>query len=479
MSRLLPCLGLWCAVTLRAADPAPISTAQADLAGEVTQTSVILQSRLTASPSFVRGDLPGAEGVARFEIATKSDFRTASPSIWLHARPENDYIVKTRITQLRPDTLYYYRLVYGSETNATRPGPTAQFKTLPAETSAGEINFVVGQSMNYSFFHYGSDGRGRNAYAGADKGEGYPALEQITYLKPDFMVFAGNAVYYDFPVETRVRSQPLMRQRWHEQFAQPRLIKLLGQIPAYWLMNDHDFRFDDADNSGDRAPSAALGHATYREQLPVIDPGITNAPAYRTHRVNRLLQLWLLDSREARSSNSIPDGPGKSLWGMEQREWLKHGLATSDAAFKIVISPTPLIDPDDTRKSDNHTNPLGFKQEGEDFFAWLRQRNLATNQVYFVAGDRHWQYHTVGATGYEEFGCGHLVNANARPVKHPPEGPAAGGPTRYYVQKREGGGYLHVNVKPQGAKRTPTARFTFYDDAGVELYATERSAEPK
>ena len=39
------------------------------MAGEVTETSVILQSRLTRSTELVDGDLPGSPGVARFELS--------------------------------------------------------------------------------------------------------------------------------------------------------------------------------------------------------------------------------------------------------------------------------------------------------------------------------------------------------------------------------------------------------------------------
>jgi hypothetical protein len=46
-----------------------ITNGQGEMAGEVTTTSVILQSRLTTGNVLTEGDLPGAEGTARFEVA--------------------------------------------------------------------------------------------------------------------------------------------------------------------------------------------------------------------------------------------------------------------------------------------------------------------------------------------------------------------------------------------------------------------------
>ncbi|MFN7342612.1 MAG: alkaline phosphatase D family protein, partial [bacterium] len=112
-------------------------------------------------------------------------------------------------------------------------------------------------------------------------------------------------------------------------------------------------RYNDSDLTGENEPSNALGIATFREQVPITDP-TSNAPTYRTHRMGKDLQLWFVEGRDYRSPNKMPDGPEKSLWGKEQREWLQRTIKESNATFKILISPTPIIGPDDGYKSDNH-----------------------------------------------------------------------------------------------------------------------------
>ena len=97
------------------------------------------------------------------------------------------------------------------------------------------------------------------------------------------------------------------------------------------------------------ARTHALGVEMFREQVPVVDPDDRVAPTYRTHRLNANVQLWFLEGRDYRTAHSVPDGPGKTLWGEAQREWLKRTLLESDAVFRIIVSPTPLVGPDEPR----------------------------------------------------------------------------------------------------------------------------------
>ena len=62
-----------------------ITNGQGEIAGEVTMTSVVLQSRLTVGSELVDGDLVGAQGTAQFELATTSEFSNSFESDWLLA----------------------------------------------------------------------------------------------------------------------------------------------------------------------------------------------------------------------------------------------------------------------------------------------------------------------------------------------------------------------------------------------------------
>jgi alkaline phosphatase D len=59
-------------------------------------------------------------------------------------------------------------------------------------------------------------------------------------------------------------------------------------------------------------------------------------------------------------------------------------------------------------------NTHGFREEGEAFFAWLMENGFLSKNLYLVCGDKHWQYHSVHPSGFEEFSVGALVDGNSR-----------------------------------------------------------------
>ena len=458
-----------------------ITNGQGEIAGEATTTSVILQSRLTVGSDLVDGDLAGAEGAARFEVATTSEFVNSLESDWLQAIPDNDFIVKTMIDGLNPGTRYYYRLIYGPDQDLVRTGSTRTFETLAGAGAATEVDFVVVTGMRYNAF--------QNNYEGPDKDLGYPALATILDLAPDFFVATGDNVYYDVPFQAAAKTPTELRMKWHEQFAQPRYADLFAEVPTYWEKDDHDSRYNDSDNTGDTEPSPELGNAIFLEQVPVADPATPNPVTYRTHRINQDLQIWLTEGRDYRSPNMMPNDALKTLWGAEQLGWLHRTLRESDATFKILISPTPMIGPDDAEqagrpaeghdslKRDNHADPAGFQHERDQFFDWLTNNGFLEDQnFYIICGDRHWQYHSINPSGFEEFSTGALVDGNSRLGRSPGD-PGSTDPDALieqpYTQTEASGGFLHVTITPG---ERPTATMRFHDERGVLLHTVEKVA---
>jgi len=448
---------------------AEIHLAQGLLAGEPTHSSVILQARLTSSAVPVDGDVPGSKGVGQFEISTSPDFKTTTRTDWLSATPENDFILKTQINSLQSSSTYHYRVLFGPDKETAKPSTTATFKTLPAAEQAAPIQFVLTSCLNYAFFQNGD--KGNPPAKPEDRALGYPALEPIAQLKPDFVILNGDCVYYDHPWQTRAKTQTELRKKWHEQYVMPRFVKLFSQTPTYWLKDDHDHRYNDSDTTGDEEPSNQLGIDTFLEQLPIVDPKASNPTTYRTHRMGKDLQLWFVEGRDYRSPNNMPDGPDKSLWGKEQREWLQRTLKESDATFKILISPTPMIGPDDGYKTDNHANLKGFAHEGRAFFDWLKQNQLDPNKFFILCGDRHWKYHSIHPHGFTEFSCGALNKENSRLGRIPGD-PKSNDPEakirQLYTDSPASGGFLQVDLKHTTIESILTIRLR--EDSGKILH---------
>ena len=371
------------------------------------------------------------------------------------------------MTGLSPSRFYQYRLIYGNDEESLRQSPQGTFRTLHGKDAASPLSFVVVTGMNYHKF------QNSKKISDEQKKKGFPALEAIDNIHPDFFVGTGDNVYYDHPWDTAAKTLPQMRRKYHEQFEHALFHELFQSVPTYWEKDDHDFRYNDCDNTTDRAPSVELGLRMFTEQLPVTDPQDRDAVTYRTYRINKHLQIWLVEGRDYRSPNKMPDGPEKTLWGREQKAWLKKTLMASDADFKLLISPTPMVGPDDAYKKDNHTNHGGFRHEGDAFFSWLAENHFDQKNFYIICGDRHWQYHSIHPTGFEEFSCGALVDANSR-VGRLPGDPKSTDPNAQikqpYCMKKASGGFLLCSFIPPENDKPAVLAFQFYDEKGRLLY---------
>lgn len=454
------------------------------MVGEVTDTSAVVQVRLTKTDKLVKGDLPGSSGFVQFTLTPAETSKEIGHASLIRVHKDSDFIARAVFKKLQPGMRYVCSTKIGSARSKIKPGPIGTFRTLPGAVQSKTTRFVVVTGMNYAKFH-GDDRINRKLhkkqnntdlpkpYAGKDKHLGYPALASILKKQPHFFVGTGDNIYYDTPTKPRAQTITEMRRKWHEQFVQPRYRNLFAKVPTYWMIDDHDYRVDDCDNTGKYKPSPALGKRMMLEQLP-YGPG-KDPKTYRTHRVSKELQVWFPENRLYRSPNKMKDGPKKSIWGAEQKAWLKRTLAASDAKFKLLISPTPMIGPDDKRKTDNHTNLGGFRHERDEFFAWLKKTGLDKKHFYIVCGDRHWQYHSIHPTGIEEFSCGALVDANSRLGRKPGD-PKSTDPKglikQVYAQKKRSAGFLMITVKPAKGDAPSSLAFSWFDELGKPLHST-------
>ena len=456
---------------------------QGIMAGEVTDGAALVQIRLTMTDRMVDGDLAGVAGVAKFNLNAIDD---SAPEIekMAMASPDHDFIARVSFTGLRPNTRYRCETQIGSSDQRLHAGPSVEFKTLPGKDLAVPVSFAVVTGMNYARFHgpkptakgevpVKSNVKKSKAYRGPDKDQGYPALETIKKMRPDFFVGTGDNVYYDTPNRPRAKEIQELRQKWHEQFVQPRFLELFAEVPALWMVDDHDYRVNDCDNTGDYLPSADTAKKILLEQLPYADAEVVDAKTYRTYRLNKDLQVWFTENRFFRSPNKMPDGPDKTIWGAEQKRWLKETLDQSDAKFKVLITPTPMVGPDDLQKTDNHCNIGGFQHERDEFFEFVKTSGLDEQNFFLVCGDRHWQYHALDPSGVEEFSCGALVDANSRLGKspgHPASTDPEGKIEQPYTQQKSSGGFLIVRCEPAKDNANASLKFEFFDEKGESLY---------
>ncbi len=430
-------------------------------AGEITDRTAIVLVRLTTTPGqSAEGLIPGREGLARLHYAADESLKMPATTNWEAAKPDADWSIQFTLRDLKPATRYYYRVEYRTAASAeSESSEVFSFLTAPAADQRAPVKFHVTTCQDLN---------GAKTYV--------PMAAQ----KPDFCVSAGDTVYYDGQGLARNVSQAW--QSYQKMFGLPTMKDYYRHVGGYFMKDDHDFRFNDSDphmpgrwvNVRQNDPLARYTETKGNLKLDVnwmtAEEGIRvfkqvfpmGEKTHRTVRWGKGVQIWMLENRDYRSPNDMPDGPDKSIWGPEQKAWLKQSLLASDADFRIIVSPNSVVGPDRIMKGDNQANINGFWYEGQRFLDWLKDNKLSN--VVLMNGDRHWQYHSIDKRNgrlIHEFGCGPTCDEHIQPV--PPD---YEGVDRPYSASR--GGFMTVTYNPD---RTLSCEYFSVD--GQPLNRTE------
>lgn len=421
--------------------------------GEVDQNSAIVWLRLTARPhrnadgipfpevdpgrnsgadlsvdtltganpiEAMEGAVPGASGMVQVAWwpAAKPEQKKASD--WLVVDDQADFTRQYTLDGLLSDTLYQVEVqgkpVYADNATSTVKG---QFKTAPEPSKEKDTSFVVVTCGDYP--------------RRDDPEMGHKIYDAMLKLNPDFFVHTGDIEYYDKALPWAPHPD-LARFKWNRLFAMPYQRVFHCNVASYFMKDDHDtLRNDCWPGMTYGALTWEEGLAIFREQVPMGEK------TYRTVRWGKDVQIWMTEGRDFRSPNIIPDGPEKTIWGKEQKAWFKRTVQESEATFRILISPNPLVGPDRENKTDNHANKA-FAHEGNE----LREFMASMKNMIVINGDRHWQYVSVDdETGLQEFGTGPSSDVHAGGWNQDDFRPEH----RYLKLK---GGFLHVTVTRDG-----------------------------
>ncbi len=416
--------------------------------GEVTETTAIVWARLTKAETRnnrgvkfdktkkakglksdapilppvheIEGACPAASGKVRVRYGLKADLSDALETPWAAVgSDQQDGIHQFQLSGLQPGSTYHYVNEATAADGTAGTSFPGKFHTAPAEATPTTLSFCVMTCQGYQ---------------DRDHADGHPIYPSMTALDPRFIVMTGDLVYYDSNAPRAV-SPALARLHWERMFSLPRLLAAMRSTSTYWLKDDHDILADDC------WPGMKAGELTFEEGVQIFRQ---QAPIgerdFRTVRWGRDLQIWFTEGRDYRSPNKMADGPGKTIWGTEQKDWFKRTVKESTATWKVLVSPTPLVGPDRGGKNDNHSNK-GFRHEGDELRGWLKAN--APANFFVVCGDRHWQYHSVHPeSGVQEFSVGPASNSHAS--GSPGEDPG------YHKFHRVVGGFLHVELRPAG-----------------------------
>lgn len=407
-----------------------------------TDVNELLNRQLPEGVSLdqMLGACPGAPGEVRLTYFPELKRPDSQSTEWIQTTARTDYTAQWKLENLKPGTRYAAiveaRPIGEKEITAIVRG---SFETAPENTQSLDLRFCMTTCHDFERRDDGLKGH-----------KIYPAMTQI---EPDFVVHAGDIEYYDKPHPWAWTTE-LMRFKWARIFSLPRNREFYSNHSTYFIKDDHDTLKNDC------WAGQTYGAVSFEEGVKLFNEEQfpTRNPRYDTIAWGKDVQIWVLEGRDYRSPNTMPDGPDKTILGPEQKAWLFDTIRASEARFKLVFSPTPIVGPDRTNKKDNHANE-NFVHEGTE----LRDFFSKVDNLIVFCGDRHWQYASVDdATGLWEFGCGPGSETHELGWK---EGDVR--PVHRFL--RVAGGFLSGEVSRNPNDKEPTLTIRHHDVNGQPL----------
>ena len=320
---------------------------------------------------------------------------------------EADFTGKAVLAPLLPATRYHYRVTAGRATVA------GAFVTAPSPDEPRPVVFV-----------WSGDLGGGNYCRRVDRG--YPIFRTMARHRADFFLFVGDTVYADrgcrgeglVPSGPAAQSLKEFRDKHRYNRAEPTVQAYFRGTSVYAIWDDHEVRND---FSGRVEPLMPAGRRAFLDYWPIVPPDSDPTRLYRKARWGRLLEVFVLDTRQYRSPNTEPDGPGKTMLGPVQRRWLIDEIAASSALWRVIVSSVPLAIPtgrSDRRDSWSNADFSGHPREHGTGFAVERGaivralRDRGVRNVIFLTADVHHaeliRHHPTHDYSFHEFIAGPL-----------------------------------------------------------------------
>ncbi|HEY7876363.1 MAG TPA: alkaline phosphatase D family protein [Actinomycetota bacterium] len=355
-----------------------------------------------------------------FELSVTSDFANAAEIA--ERVPEGRLgAVHAWFEGLEPATTYHWRPVAVAD-GARVPGPSASFRTPPRPGEATRFVFASCTSGRVS---------------------AYPSFATMETFEPELLIHSGDWGYADMC--STVRRGDHFQARWIRQLRAPEVASLLERTPLVFWQDDHDYAADNgwAETCQEYAVDAFDElHANPSDDYFDLRWGDVH--------------IWCLDCRLHATDPEGPDDETKSRIGLEQKEWLKSGMAASDAPVKIVASAMVFRnkDPDDPGWHSVYSHE---RDELLQFFSEVE------GTVAILSGDSH------GHRLIHHFEFGELWEVNSSGTDFPAGGQDNYDPEHTPINISRGGGFALVELDPAGPDRRLTIR-TIGSEDGATLF---------
>ncbi|WP_353942039.1 alkaline phosphatase D family protein [Streptomyces sp. HUAS MG91] len=377
--------------------------------GDPLPDGVLLWTRVTPTAEAVPGSGKGPDTPVSWEIAEDPAFRTVVGRGTTTASAASDHTVKADVRGLRPASAYYFRFFTGDAYS-----PVGRTRTAPAADAREELRFGVVSCANWEAGWFSAY---RHLAARAD-------LDAVLHLGDYLYEYrTGEYPSAQYTVRPHQPAHEIVsladyrtRHGAHKTDDDVRAMHAAHPLVAIW--DDHEFANDawsggaenhSPDTEGAWAARRDAAKQAYFEWMPVR-PSIAGT-VYRRLRFGALADLHLLDLRSFRSQQAsvgsgAVDDPGRTITGRAQLDWLKSGLAASNAQWKLV-GTSVMISPVAFGSLPTHllaplAELLGLPKEGlainvdqwdgythdrKELISHLRERGI--KDTVFLTGDIH------------------------------------------------------------------------------------------
>jgi alkaline phosphatase D len=275
----------------------------------------------------------------------------------VHTDVAGDYIATITATGLKPDTNYYYRPVLdGGPDRYLRDKPPMRVKTAPVPGSKGKIRIAFGSCARIQAHPV------------------QPIWDAVLHWQPDLFLWLGDNVYHD-TLEPQIMAE---MYRW--QRLVPNLQPLLQSVPQLAIWDDHDYALNDSDRTN---PAKLAALDAFKRYWANPQYGLPDAPGVFFSFGYGAVDMFMLDGRWYRDPVVAADGPGKTLLGTQQFEWLKQQLVQSKAAFKLIACGSGW----NSGKGPAGDSWAAYRHERDALFDFIRDRKI--EGVVLLSGDTH------------------------------------------------------------------------------------------
>ena len=294
------------------------------------------------------------------------------------------------IGSLEADTPYQCRVQFGrdldepEETRVDYGHTTGEFRTFPADSTKVDARFFLASCNLHSL----------GIWQNPD--ESFRTLLRLARSeKIDFMIHAGDQIYYDIPNFLKWPDFQEYREKYLDAWGDSRPTrKLLTRLPHYMMLDDHElvnnFANDMQSTRSGASPGDIKKHGirVYREFQHIHNPNAYGNQALYYNFTHGGIRFFCLDTRSERiedEENSVRTMMIDDIQMTHFKSWLSR--YKNDVKF--VITSVPFVGHVENNKDKWCAN--AFRQQREEIIRHVLDRGITG--LTFLTGDMHNSYH--------------------------------------------------------------------------------------